>query len=150
MKGFGNNFRENKKTIEKKAKSIQKDKLITNALSLHSNGKIKEASEIYNFLIQNKFYDPRVLNNMGSIYSQMKQFDKAILFFNKSIEKFPNSLEAYYILASILVNKGRGDTAKNILKKAIEINPNHSEPYSNLAGIYVGEGNFKEAEKCYQ
>ena len=49
MKGFGNNFRENKKTTEKKVKSIKKDKLITNALSLHSKGKIKEASEIYNF-----------------------------------------------------------------------------------------------------
>ena len=71
MKGFGNNFRANKKTTEKKVKSIQKDKLITNALSLHSNGKIKEASEIYNFLIQNKLYDPRVLNNLGSIYSQI-------------------------------------------------------------------------------
>ena len=146
MKGFGNNFRENKKTTNKKVKSIQKDKLIANALSLHSNGKIKEASEIYDFLIQNKIYDPRVLNNMGSIYSQIKQFDKAILLFNESIKQFPNSLEAYSNLASILVIKGRGDTAKNILKKAIELNPNHLKSYSNLAGIYVGDGNFKEAE----
>ena len=146
MKGFGNNFRENKKTTEKKTKNIQKDKLITNALSLHSNGKIKEASEIYNFLIQHKLYDPRVLNNLGSIYSQIKQFDKAILLFKESIKKFPNSLEAYSNLASILVIKGRSDTAKNILKRAIELNPNHSKPYSNLAGLQVGDGNFKEAE----
>ena len=55
MKGFGNNFRTNKKSTEKKGKSIQKEQLITNALSLHSNGKIKEASEIYNFLIKKKF-----------------------------------------------------------------------------------------------
>ena len=146
MKGFGNNHRTNKKPTEKKVKSIQKDNLITKALSLHSNGKIKEASEIYNFLIQNKFYDPRVLNNLGSIYSQIKQFDKAILLFNESIKKFPNSLEAYSNLASILVTKGKSDTAKNILNKAIELNPNYLKPYSNLASIYVGEGDFKEAE----
>ena len=66
--------------------------------------------------------------------------------FNESIKKFPNSLEAYSNLASILVIKGRSDTAKNILKKAIELNPNHLKPYSNLAGIYVGDGDFKEAE----
>ena len=48
-----------KKSTEKKVNSIQKDKLISNAFSLHSNGKIKEASEIYNFLIKNKIYDPR-------------------------------------------------------------------------------------------
>ena len=114
MKGFGNNFRTNKNSKEKKVKSIQKEQLITNALSLHSNGKIKEASEIYNFLIKNKFYDPRIFNNLGSIYSQINQFDKAILLFNESIKKFPNSIEAYSNLASVLVIKGRIDTAKKI------------------------------------
>ena len=78
MKGFGNNNKTKKKSKEKKDNSLQKDKLISNALSLHSKGKIKEALEIYNFLIQNKIYDPRVLNNLGSLYSQLKQFDKAI------------------------------------------------------------------------
>ena len=98
---------------------MQKDKLISNALSLHSGGKIEEALKIYNFLIQNKIYDPRVLNNLGSLYSQLKQFDKAILLFYESIKRFPNSLEAYTNLANILVAKGRSDTAKNILNKAI-------------------------------
>ncbi len=146
MKGFGNIDRTNKKSTEKKVENIQKDKLITNALSLHSIGKIKEASEIYNFLIKNKLYDPRVLNNLGSIYSQKKQFDKAILLFSESIKKFPTSIEAYSNLASIMVIKGRSDNAKKILNRAIELNPNDLKPYSNLAGIYVGEGSFKEAE----
>ncbi len=146
MKGFGNNNKTTKKSTEKKVKSNQKDQLITKALSLHTNGKIKAASEIYNFLIKNKFYDPRVLNNLGTIYYQIKEFDKAILLFDESIKKFPNSMEAYSNLANVLVIKGRIDTAKKILKKAIEINPNHLKPYSNLAGLYVGEGDFKNAE----
>ena len=89
MKGFGNNDRTNKKAIEKKTNLLQKDKLISSALSLHSKGKIKEALEIYNFLIQNKIDDPRIFNNLGSIYSQIKQFDKAIILFDESIKKFP-------------------------------------------------------------
>jgi len=84
MKGFGNNDRTNKKSTEKRLKSFQKDELISNALTFHSSGKIKEALEIYNFLIQNKIYDPRVFNNLGSIYSQLRQFDKAIFLFNES------------------------------------------------------------------
>ena len=146
MKGFGNNDRTNKKFTEKRVKSFQKDELISNALSLHSSGKIKEASEIYNFLIQNKIYDPRVINNLGSIYSQLKQFDKAILLFDESIKRFPNCLEAYPNLANVLVAKGRSDIAKNILNKAIELNPKYLRPYSILAGLLVGEGNFKKAE----
>ncbi|WP_288235375.1 tetratricopeptide repeat protein [uncultured Prochlorococcus sp.] len=146
MKGFGDNDRTNKKSLEKKTNSLQKDKLISNALSLHSRGKIKEASEIYNFLIQNKIYDPRIFNNLGSIYSQIKQFDKAIFLFNESIKKFPNCLEAYPNLANVLVAKGRSDTAKNILNKAIELNPKYLRSYSILAGILVGENNLKKAE----
>ena len=42
MKGFGNNDRTNKKSTEKRVKSFQKDELISNALSLHSSGKIKD------------------------------------------------------------------------------------------------------------
>ena len=41
MKGFGNNDGTKKKLIEKKTNSLQKDKLISNALSFHSKGKIK-------------------------------------------------------------------------------------------------------------
>ena len=146
MKGFGSNDRTTKNLIEKNFKTSQKDKLLSKAFSLHSSGKIKEASEIYNLLIQNKIYDPRVFNNLGSIYSQQQQFDKAILLFDESIKKFPKSLEAYSNLANLLVIKGRSDIAKKILNKAIELNPKYLRPYSNLAGIFVGEGDFKKAE----
>ena len=146
MKGFGNNERTNKQPTGREVKNFQKDELISNALSLHSGGKIKEAFEIYNFLIQNKIYDQRVLNNLGSIYSQLKQFDKAILLFDESIKRFPNCLEAYTNLANILVLKERSDKAKKILNKAIQLNPKYLRTYSILASIFVGESNLKKAE----
>ena len=146
MKGFGDNNRTKKKAIEKKISSLQNDKLISDALSLHSRGKIKEALEIYNLLIQNKIYDPRILNNLGSIYSQIKQIDKAILLFEESIKKFPDCIEAYPNLANVLLAKGRSNTAKNILNKAIELNPKYLRSYSIMAGILVGQGNLQKAE----
>ena len=146
MKGFGSKGKNTKKPLQKKVKILRKNQLMSNALSLHSSGKIKEASEIYNFLIKNKIYDPRIFINLGSIYCQTKQFDKAILLFDESIKKFPNSLEAYTNLASVLIAKERSALAKKILNKAIEINPNYLKPYSNLAGIYVEEGDFEKAE----
>ena len=146
MKGFGDNNRAKKKAIGKKISSLQNDKLISDALSLHSRGKIKEALEIYNLLIQNKIYDPRIFNNLGTIYSQIKQIDKAILLFEESIKKFPDCIEAYPNLANVLMAKGRSNTAKNILNKAIELNPKYLRSYSIMAGILVGEGNLQKAE----
>ena len=146
MKGFGDNNRTKKKAIGKKISILQNDKLISDALSLHSRGKIKEALEKYNLLIQNKIYDPRILNNLGTIYSQIKQIDKAILLFEESIKKFPDCIEAYPNLANVLLAKGRSNTAKNILNKAIELNPKYLRSYSIMAGILVGEGNLQKAE----
>jgi tetratricopeptide (TPR) repeat protein len=154
MKGFGRNDISKKKSTDKKVKNLEKDRLISNAFSLHSSGKIKEAAKIYKFLIEKKIYDPRILNNLGSIFFQLKQFDKAILLFEESIKRFPNSLETYPNLANALVNKGRNDLAKKILNKAIELNPKYLKAYSNIASIYVGEGNLEKAElylkKCLE
>ena len=146
MKGFGSSNKVNKKPLENKIKNFQKDDLISKAFSLHSSGKIKEASKIYNFLIQNKIYDPRIYINLGSIYSQLKKFDKAIFLFDESIKKFPNNLEAYTNLANVLVIKGKSDIAKKILNKAIEINPHNLKPCYDLAGILVNEGDLEKAE----
>ena len=84
MSGFGSDQRKTKKS-EEKIGTLQRDKLISNAFSLHSSGKLKQAADLYNFLIKNKIYDPGVFNNLGSIYSNLKQFDKAILLFDESI-----------------------------------------------------------------
>ncbi len=146
MKGFGSNDKKTDKSIKKKGKALKKDVLISDAFLLHSSGKIKEATKMYNFLIQNKIYDPRIFNNLGSIYSQLKQFDKAILLFEESLKKFPNSQEAYLNLANIMVIKGRNDIAKEILNKAIELNPKFLRSYSNLASILVREGDLEKAE----
>ena len=74
-KGFGSKDRSIKKTT-KKGNFLGKDKLLLDAFSLHSKGRIKEASEIYNFLIKNKYFDPRIFNNLGTIYLQLKDFDR--------------------------------------------------------------------------
>ncbi len=146
MKGFGSDNRKIKKSEEIKISNAEIDKLISNAFSFHSSGRIKQASEIYNYLIKNRVYDPRIFINLGTIYSNLKQFDKAILLFDESIKKFPNSLEAYINLANVMIIKGKSDIAKKLLNKVIELNPNYLKPYSNMAGIFVGEGNFEKAE----
>ena len=144
-KGFGSKDGNIKKT-KKKSNFLSKDKLLSNAFTLHSKGEVKEALEIYLFLIKNGYFDPRIFNNLGTIYLQLKEFDKAILLFEESIKKFPGSLEPYSNLANVLINKGNIDAAKKYLEKAIEINPKYLKAYSNLASIYVGEGNLRSAE----
>ena len=79
-------------------------------------------------------------------YLKAKDFKTVVYGCEKLINKFPNSLEAYPNLASVLLAKGRSDIAKKILKKTIEINPNYLKPYSNLTIILSEKLQTKEVK----
>ena len=147
MKGFGNDKKNIRKKIALEKNIPNKNQLISNAFQYHSKGKIKEASEIYKYLIKKGFNDPRILINLGTIYQQLNDFDKAMLLYEESIKRFPKSFEAYANLGSILVKKNKSEDAKNYLKKAIELNSSFLMPYSILASINISEGKLREAEK---
>ncbi len=146
MKGFGSDKNNNNKKVIKKPKNIDKDKLIANAFEHHSKGEIKKAFNIYKYLIDNKYYDSRIFTNLGSIYLQLKQFDKAILLYQESIKKFPNNPESYSNLARILIQKGKNEIAKKYLNEAIRLDPKYLMAYSNLVNICVNEGKLEQAE----
>ena len=52
MKGFGNDKNNIKKQIAKENEIPNKNQLILDAFQYHSKGKVKEASEIYKYLIK--------------------------------------------------------------------------------------------------
>ena len=83
MKGFGNDNKNIRKKIALKNDIPNKNKLISNAFLYHSKGKIKEASEIYRYLIKKGFYDPRILTNLGTIYQQFNDLEKAIILYKE-------------------------------------------------------------------
>ena len=147
MKGFGNDKNNIKKQIAKENEIPNKNKLISDAFQYHSKGKVKEASEIYKYLIKKGCYDPRIFTNLGTIYQQFNDFENAILLYKESIKRFPKSCESYANLGSILVKKNKFEDAKNYLKKSIELNSRFLMPYTILARIKINEGDLKKAEK---
>ena len=147
MKGFGNDKNNIKKQIAKENEIPNKNQLISDAFQYHSKGKVKEASEIYKYLIKKGCYDPRIFTNLGTIYQQFNDFENAILLYKESIKRFPKSCESYANLGSILVKKNKFEDAKNYLKKSIELNSRFLMPYTILARIKINEGDLKKAEK---
>ena len=144
MKGFGSNKNKiNKSTHIKKKEIKNKEEIINNAFQHHSKGNLKDASDIYKYLIKNGYYDPRVLTNLGTIYQQANDFENAIILYKESIKKFPNNPEAYSNLGSILIKKNEPKLAEQYLKKAIDLKPDFLMAYSNLINVYVNDGKLE-------
>ena len=100
MKGFGKN--RHKQNKHKIINAIQNEKkLIEDALKLHKNGNLKDASNIYIFLIKSGCKDLRVHINLGVIYQQNRKFKEAKSIYLKVLQSFPNSLEACLNLGQI-------------------------------------------------
>jgi len=77
---------------------------------------------------------------LGELYYLVKNYDSAIVYFNKSIKANQDNPSAYYQKGMTLKERGvPGDTAQavNNFQKAIEFNPNHYDAMLQLGEIYA-------------
>ena len=145
MKGFGpkNNFKESNKN----SNFFENDRLINNALKLHSKGRISEAKSSYQDLIKKGISDPRVYTNLGVIFQSENDYERAVKFYKKSMILFPKSHEAYSNLSRILLETGQYDLAETYLIKVINLKPDFLMAYQNLFQVYYRNNKRKKAEK---
>ena len=115
------------------------------AIGLHTKGKIVEAKKIYEDILKIKPDHFLVLSNLGIVFSQLKESNKAVELFHKAIEINPQHAEAHYNLGNIY--RELGDYIKSIkfYKNAITINPNLVSAFINLSISLNKNGNLKEA-----
>lgn len=83
----------------------------------------------------------------GMKFFQEANFEKAIEFFKKAAEKFPDSVEANYNLALSYLRAGHTDEAIAHLEKLTELKPDMVEAYFALGECYFSKG---ESEKALQ
>ena len=89
-------------------------------------------------------------NNLGIIFQELREIQKAKDCYEKVIEINPNHMNAYNNLGIIFQELGNLQKAKDCYEKAIEINPNYSNAYNNLGTIFQELGENQKAKDCYE
>nr|MBF0222163.1 hypothetical protein [Desulfobulbaceae bacterium] len=89
------------------------------------------------------FFSP-VDKNMGlaqaKIFTENKEYDKAVRIYEEIIHKKGPSANIFYLLASIFYNKSEFKNSIQMLKKAIYLEPNFIEALNLLSLIYKDLG----------
>jgi len=87
------------------------------------------------------------LLNKGFQYFAQKNYERAIIFFEKAIEEDESFEAAYSALSESLNRMGKIDEAIPIVKKWIEVNKHDPIAHTALSRLYVQKGMIEEAEK---
>jgi len=120
------------------------------AKRLHTLGKVKEAQKIYEKIVEYKNDDYLVLSLLATTFLQLKDYDKAIKNFSKSINlnpKYPESFNnrgiAYAEIQSYIL-------AIKDYDEAIKLNKNYFSPHLNKGIALKNSQKFNQAIDCFK
>jgi tetratricopeptide (TPR) repeat protein len=124
-----------------KNKNLTIEKFFTLAGANLKQNKLKEAQILYNKILEVNPNHLNTLNNLGVIFQDLGDFQKAKSCCEKAIEIDPNYIDAYNNLGFIFKDLGDFQKAKSCYEKAIENDPLNKKcilSYGNLL-LFLGD-----------
>ena len=106
------------------------------------------AAETYELLAE-LYPETQNYNNIGVMYSNAGEDEKAIEFYKQALQASPNDVYPYFNLGSSL-KSSNPEEARQYLKKAYEINPHHNATLIEMGRLAKESGDREEASKNYQ
>ncbi|MBN2363557.1 tetratricopeptide repeat protein, partial [candidate division WOR-3 bacterium] len=88
--------------------------------------------------------------NLGVVFSEMGENDKAKNCFTKVMEMNPDAVEAYINLGMLYVFDSKFEQAENLIKESLKFSPTYSRSYSALGEVYFRTKNYKLAEEAWK
>jgi tetratricopeptide (TPR) repeat protein len=119
------------------------------AFENQSKKNFKVAKKLYEKIIE---IDPNIINaqfNLGTIYQELNENEKAINCYEKVINIDPLFIPSYNNLGLIFRNLGENNKAIKYFKRILDINFKYPSAYNNLGLIYADVGNYKQAIDHY-
>ena len=130
------------------AASVPQDQL-ENLISLYKNGRLGEAIELGETLVDTHPRSVPIYNILGAANSGLRRLDQAIECFTKALQIKPDYAEAHNNLGNTLQDLCRGEEAIACYSKAMEINTDYAEANYNLGKTLRDLGRGEEAIDCY-
>jgi protein O-GlcNAc transferase len=124
--------------------------LLTQALQAHSLGRLPEAAELCQQILQADPNQPRAWHLLGIIAQQAGNSRMACDSIRKAIHLDPEFATACSDLGNVLIQQGELDDALTWYRRAIEISPDFSSAHNNLGNAYQMSNSPQEAIACYR
>ena len=114
------------------------DDYLNEAQNLQTLGKLQQAEQVYLQVLKKYPKIPVIHNNIGTLYRDMKAYDKALDHFNKALELYTTKREKSFVLnniGSVFDMKNDFEKAKIKYLEALDLVPENIDALNNLATI---------------
>jgi predicted TPR repeat methyltransferase len=118
---------------------------IHSAKSLHRQGRLREAEQLYRAVLEVNESDFDCLHNLGLLHAQENRFDDAIRLLRAGARQDPRSVEAHNNLGNVLATLQRHDEAAAGFRIAIALQPDFAEAHNNLGNALAMQGRSDQA-----
>lgn len=128
---------------------VQKSEKFQQAFSLHQQGKLTDARDLYMEILKTESENAEVWDLLGVLYYQVKEYLEAELCIKKAIDLKP---EIYYFenLAKLYLDKGDFELAIKYYESLSEEFPKNYEYQFNLAMAYKNHHDWERAKIAYK
>lgn len=106
--------------------------------ALEGEGDISGALEHFQRQLSLTPSDPTPHAAIGGIQMKLAAYDSAAYWYGKAIELSPNAAEAYFGLASVEMQRGNSDRAREYLDRCLQVQPYHQAALHALADLNRG------------
>jgi tetratricopeptide (TPR) repeat protein len=114
-------------------------------LGMLQEGRIREALPYLETLAKALPDDVDVLFNLGLAYSELAEYDQAIIRLKKAVQLKPAHAHAWTAIGVAYQRMGRRDMALEPMRKAVEADPRDGHARRNLGAVLLGQGHAAEA-----
>jgi tetratricopeptide (TPR) repeat protein len=118
------------------------------ARSLHAQGKLDQAEQLYRAVLQADRTHIGSLHNLGILCLQRGQYDDTIPLTREVVRLRPDLPVAHLTLAVALRHLGRLEEAEMCCREALRLAPNYAKAHNTLGAVLTALRRWKEAGAC--
>ncbi|MGJ3245146.1 MAG: tetratricopeptide repeat protein [Elainellaceae cyanobacterium] len=128
----------------------QADDYITLGKTLHRQGRIQEAMQVYRQGLETFPDSPGLLHHLGAAYADLQHWQQAIALYRKTLEMTDTSPVVHHHLGKALAKLKDWEGAICAYERAIAINPHHANYYCNLGFARMKKGDCDQAISAFR
>jgi predicted O-linked N-acetylglucosamine transferase (SPINDLY family) len=125
------------------------DKLLHQGISLHENGKLINAKEIFAKILVQWPDDFEALQSLGTIEAQLGNYENSCGILKRASAINPNHAATYFNLALALRCLKKLDDAIFNLQRAIELEPKNPDYYFEYSTVLIELRRYEDAANCF-